>query len=78
MKSINSITNKKESALRQQSLLHTHTDIVANLAPVAKRMGIGISLSDDRKIVITRWQFSRQFNDANSAMRFLCDMGVTR
>ena len=77
MKSINSFANKKESALRQQSLLDSHSDIVANLIPVAKRMGIDISLSDDEKIVISRWQFSRKFHDTSSAIQFLSEMGVT-
>ena len=68
---------KKETALRQQSLLDSHNDILANLVPVANRLGIDIWLSDDKKIVISRWQFSRKFHDTTSAIQFLSEMGVT-
>lgn len=76
MESINTSIDKKRAALRQQSLLQSNYDIVANLAPVAKRLGIGISFLDDKKIVITRWQFSRQFDDSTEAIQFLTEMGV--
>jgi hypothetical protein len=77
MNNYSKVSAKKDTALRQQSLLHSYTDIVANLAPVAKQMGIDISLSDDEKIVISRWQFSRKFHDTSSAIQFLSEMGVT-
>jgi hypothetical protein len=71
------VSAKKETALRQQSLLNSSIDIVTNLAPTAKSLGICIAICNDKKIVISRWQFSREFPDANSAILFLSEMGVT-
>lgn len=77
MNNYSTASAKKETALRQQSLLDSHTDILANLVPVANLLGIDIWLSEDKQIVISRWQFSRKFHDTNSAIQFLSEMGVT-
>jgi hypothetical protein len=39
-------------------------------------MGIDVAFTANKKIVISRWQFSREFTDADSAVRFLVEMGV--
>ena len=52
-------------------------DIVANLVSTAKLMGIDVAFTGNKKIVISRWQFSREFTDTDSAVRFLVEMGVT-
>jgi len=69
--------HKKESAPLLQGLLNSHTDIVANLASHARTMGVDIRLHGDKSIVISRWQFSREFNNPTAALQFLEDMGVT-
>jgi hypothetical protein len=76
MKKYSKVSDKKETALLQQSLLCSSDDIVANFLPSAKHMGIGIAFTTNKKIVISRWKFSREFTDANSAVQFLVEMGV--
>jgi len=71
------IERNKKMALQQQSLLNSQNDVIASLVPLAKQMGINISLPNDEAIVISRWQFSRKFNDTRSALKFLSEMGVT-
>jgi hypothetical protein len=66
----------KESALSQQGLLYSPHDIVAELGPAAKALGIGITITPTNEIHISRWQFSRSFQNGASALRFLQEMGV--
>lgn len=68
---------ENESAPLQQGFLNAQTDIVANLAPRAQTMGIDIKFHGEKSIVISRWQFSREFTNPNAALRFLEEMGVT-
>jgi len=77
MNNYSKVSAKKETALRQQSLLCSSDVIVANLVSTAKLMGIDVAFTANKKIVISRWQFSREFTDADSAVRFLVEMGVT-
>lgn len=76
MKNINSFTRNKESALRQQSLLYSPHDIVAELKPAAKALGIGITIAPTNEIRISRWHYSRSFQDGAAALQFLQEMGV--
>ena len=71
VKSIN-----KESALRQQGPLYSAHDIVAELKPAAKALGIGITITPTNDIRISRWHYSRSFQDGTAALRFLQEMGV--
>ena len=68
---------KKESAPRQQGLLCSPHDIVAELQPAAKAMGIGIVISPSKKIQISRWNYTRTFQDGKEAVAFLNEMGVS-
>ena len=76
MKSINSFAHKKESALRQQGLLYSPHDIVAEIEPAAKALGIGITRAPTNEIRISRWHYSRSFQDGAAALQFLQEMGV--
>ena len=69
------LTNK-ESTLRQQGLLHSAHDIVAELKPAAKTLGIGITITPTNDIRISRWHYSRSFQDGAAALQFLQEMGV--
>ena len=71
VKSIN-----KESAPRQQGLLYSAHDIVAELKPAAKALGIGITITPTNDIRISRWHYSRSFQDGTAALQFLQEMGV--
>jgi hypothetical protein len=66
----------KESAPRQQGLLYSPHDIVAELAPAAKALSIGIAITPTNDIRISRWHYSRSFQDGAAALRFLQEMGV--
>ena len=68
-------TNKK-SALRQQGLLCSPHDIVAELEPAAKALGIGITIAPTNEIRISRWHYSRSFQDGAAALQFLQEMGL--
>jgi hypothetical protein len=76
MQHTNRITFKKELAPLQQDLLNTPTDTVAKLTSQAQAIGIDIRLIGDTSIVISRWQFSREFHNPNAALGFLAEMGV--
>ena len=67
---------KKVSALRQQGLLYSPHDIVAELEPAAKALGIGITIAPTNEIRISRWHYSRSFQDGAAALQFLQEMGV--
>ena len=67
---------KKVSAPRQQGLLNSTHDIVAELGPAAKALGIGITIAPTNEIRISRWNYSRSFQDSAAALQFLQDMGV--
>jgi len=69
------LTNK-ESAPRQQGLLYSPHDIVAELNPAAKTLGISITITPTNDIRISRWHYSRSFQDGAAALRFLQEMGV--
>jgi hypothetical protein len=71
VKSIN-----KESAPRQQGLLYSPHNIVAELEPAAKALGIGITIAPTSEIRISRWHYSRSFQDGAAALQFLQEMGV--
>lgn len=66
----------KESAPRQQGLLYSPHDIVAELKPAAKTLGISITITPTNDIRISRWHYSRSFQDGTAALRFLQEMGV--
>jgi hypothetical protein len=66
----------KESAPRQQGLLCSPHDIVAELKPAAKALGIGITIAPTNEIRISRWHYSRSFQDGAAALQFLQEMGV--
>jgi hypothetical protein len=66
----------KESTPRQQGLLYSAHDIVAELKPAAKALGIGITIAPTNEIRITRWHYSRSFQDGTAALQFLQEMGV--
>lgn len=66
----------KESAPRQQGLLYSPHDIVAELEPAAKALGIGITIAPTNEIRISRWHYSRSFQDGTAALQFLQEMGV--
>jgi hypothetical protein len=66
----------KESTPRQQGLLYSAHDIVAELEPAAKALGIGITITPTNDIRISRWHYSRSFQDGAAALRFLQEMGV--
>jgi len=68
---------KKESAPRQQGLLYSPHDIVAELQAAAQAMGIDIAISRSNEIRISRWSYSRTFQDGKDALAFLNEMGVT-
>jgi hypothetical protein len=67
---------KKETALLQQDFLYSPHDIVAELEPAAKALGIGITITPTNEIRISRWQFSRSFHDGAAALQFLQEIGV--
>ena len=67
---------KKETALLQQDFLYSPHDIVAELEPAAKALGIGITIAPTNEIRISRWHYSRSFQDGASALQFLQEMGV--
>ena len=67
---------KKISAPRQQGLLSSPHDIVAELEPAAKALGIGITVTPTNEIRISRWHYSRGFQDGAAALQFLQEMGV--
>ena len=71
------LTNK-ESAPRQQGLLYSPHDIVAELMPAAKALGIDITITPTNEIRVSRWQFSRSFQNGAVALQFLQEMGVRR
>jgi hypothetical protein len=66
----------KESALLQQGLICLPHDIVAELEPAAQALGIGITIAPTNEIRISRWHYSRSFQDSAAALQFLQDMGV--
>jgi hypothetical protein len=66
----------KESAPRQQGLLYSPHDIVAELEPAAKALGIGITIAPTNEIHISRWSYSRTFQNGKDALAFLHEMGV--
>jgi len=68
----------KESALRQQGLLSSSNDIIAELVPAAKALGIDITITPTNEIRVSRWQFCRSFQNGAVALQFLQEMGVRR
>jgi len=70
-------STNKESAPRQQGLLYSPHDIVAELKLAAQAMGIGIVISPSNEIRISRWSYSRTFQNGKDALAFLHEMGVT-
>jgi len=60
----------------QLSLLNSAEDTIQCLMPTAREMGIDIKLYGDKRVVISRWQFSKTFYEVDSALNFLQEMGV--